>query len=113
MHEYLKYCFGYVAGEYFEDISSGEYKEGVLCIDLCNIPFAENSFDLVISEDVFEPIVDYKKAFREIYRVLKNGGKHIFAIPLHEGRKTISRLDNRNKVCYGDPIRPNAILLRY
>lgn len=105
IHEKLKACPGYVASEYFDGIDSGAYQNGVLCVNLCNIPFDDNYFDIVISEDVFEHIRDYKSAFDEVRRVLKKGGKHLFTIPLHEGRKTISRIGNPNKIYHGDPIR--------
>lgn len=107
IHEYLKFYPGYRFSEYFKDVESGCYKNGVLCVDLCNIPFRNKSLDFIISEDIFEHISDYEKAFVEIYRVLKDNGKHIFTVPLHENKLTISRLNNENKVYHGDPIRPN------
>ncbi len=101
----LHFLPGYIASEYFDDIPNGGYKDSVLCLDLMNIPLADESLDLVISEDVIEHIVDYRKAFAEINRVLVSGGYHIFTVPLHEGKKTVSRLKNPHKVFHGDPIR--------
>ena len=51
------------------------------------------------------------KAFSEINRVLVTGGYHIFTIPLHEGRKTVSRAGNARKVYHGDPIRESGSLV--
>lgn len=38
------------------------------------IPFSENSFDLVYSSSVFEHTQNTEECFEEIYRVLKRGG---------------------------------------
>lgn len=45
------------------------------------IPFENNFFDLVVSEWVLEHLPDPVKAFHEIYRVLKPGGKVVFLTP--------------------------------
>ena len=44
--------------------------------------FADESFDLFITQDVMEHIFDPAKAFQEIARILKPGGAHIFTVPL-------------------------------
>lgn len=105
IHEYLKFYPEYISGEYLNGVKSGQYKEGILCIDLQNIPLRDNSVDLVVSEDVFEHVEDYEEAFREVYRVLKPGGRHIFTVPIHENRATKSRIGNDKEVFHGDPIR--------
>jgi SAM-dependent methyltransferase len=73
----------------------------------------DNSLDLVITEDVFEHIPDWKRAFGEVHRVLKPGGCHIFSIPYFFGRKTreLFRWEDGKAVLeepveyHGDPIR--------
>lgn len=105
IHEALKELPNYTCCEYFDGIPSGEYQEGVLCVDLCNIPFPVDTFDIVITEDVFEHIACYEKAMEEILRVLKVGGCHIFTVPLHENKKTESRVGKR-PVYHDDPVRP-------
>src|SRR5690606_2256764 len=51
--------------------------------------FLENSFDLFITQDVMEHIFDPEKAFKEIARVLKPGGAHVFTVPLiNKGNKS-------------------------
>lgn len=49
--------------------------------DACHLPYHNNSFDIVVSFDVFEHISNDSKAISEIYRVLKDQGKLIFTVP--------------------------------
>ena len=49
--------------------------------DICDLPFEENSFDVVFCNHVLEHIVDDAKAMSELYRVLKPGGLGVFQIP--------------------------------
>lgn len=44
-----------------------------------DLPFAESSFDVVISNGVINLSPDKQHLFREIYRVLKSGGRLQFA----------------------------------
>lgn len=97
IHNALQKMDNYIGTEYMAGIESGKIMWGgvgggdVLCMDLQNIPFTANSFDLVISEEVMEHIEDYNKAIDEVYRVLRPEGFYIFTIPLMEGRQTQSR----------------------
>ncbi len=110
IHNVLKNLENYTCCEFFEKVPVGEYYEGVLCVDLCNIPFEDNFFDIIITEDVFEHIRGYEAAFKEIYRVLKPNGAHVFTVPIHDGRKTIDR-EGRNKIYHGDPINEEGCLV--
>lgn len=49
--------------------------------DICNLPFQDNSYDLILCNHVLEHIPDDTKAMKELYRVLKPGGMGIFQIP--------------------------------
>lgn len=49
--------------------------------DICDLPFEENTFDVVFCNHVLEHIEDDKKAMSELYRVLKPKGMGIFQIP--------------------------------
>lgn len=51
-------------------------------IDVTDIPFPENSFDIVICLHVLEHIVDDAKAMAEICRVLKAGGWALVQVPI-------------------------------
>jgi SAM-dependent methyltransferase len=45
------------------------------------LPFDDNTFDLIISDQVFEHVQDQVTAFRELYRVTKPGGYQFHIIP--------------------------------
>jgi len=49
--------------------------------DILNLPFDNDSFDVVFCNHVLEHIVDDNKAMQELYRVLKPNGMGIFQIP--------------------------------
>jgi len=46
-----------------------------------HLPFPDNQFDFVISDQVFEHVLDQDLAFKEIFRVLKPGGVSLHSIP--------------------------------
>ncbi len=56
--------------------------------DICNLPFADNSFDVILCNHVLEHIPDDKKAMQELFRVLRPKGWGIFQIPQDLQRKT-------------------------
>jgi SAM-dependent methyltransferase len=49
--------------------------------DICNLPFEDNSYDIILCNHVLEHIPDDTKAMQELFRVLKPGGYGIFQIP--------------------------------
>jgi SAM-dependent methyltransferase len=49
--------------------------------DICNLPFKDNEFDIILCNHVLEHIPDDTKAMQELYRVMKVGGMGIFQIP--------------------------------
>lgn len=49
--------------------------------DICNLPFKDNTFDVIFCNHVLEHIPDDKKAMNELYRILKPGGWGIFQVP--------------------------------
>ncbi len=82
-----------VCTEYFDDVPPGTSRDGVLCQDLQALTFDDNAFDLVISEDVFEHIPDYRAAFAEVHRVLKPGGCHVFTVPYYPEAPTAAMFE--------------------
>ena len=114
-------CFARVWGkqphitysECFDDCERGEWRDGVLCQDVERLTFGDSTFDLVISEDVFEHVSDYRRGFWEVRRVLKPGGYHVFSVPVGFTHPTLSRFevsDGRQVPVlpvehHGDPLR--------
>ncbi|MCE5268093.1 MAG: class I SAM-dependent methyltransferase [Planctomycetaceae bacterium] len=50
--------------------------------DICRLSFADEAFDLVLTQDVFEHVADYRRAFAECCRVLNSKhGRLLFTIP--------------------------------
>ncbi len=56
--------------------------------DICDLPFEDDSFDMIFCNHVLEHISDDKKAMQELYRVLKKGGLAILQIPQDYARET-------------------------
>ncbi|WP_172443359.1 class I SAM-dependent methyltransferase [Nonlabens agnitus] len=54
--------------------------------DICNLPFEDNAFDMILCNHVLEHIPYDATAMKELYRVLKSGGKAIFQVPLENDR---------------------------
>jgi predicted SAM-dependent methyltransferase len=49
--------------------------------DICDLPFDDNSYDIIFCNHVLEHIPDDTKAMQELFRVLKKGGMAILQIP--------------------------------
>jgi SAM-dependent methyltransferase len=56
--------------------------------DICNLPFKDNEFDIILCNHVLEHIPDDTKAMEELYRILKPGGFGVFQIPQDLNRET-------------------------
>ncbi len=56
--------------------------------DICNLPFEDNSFDVIFCNHVLEHIPDDTKAMQELYRIMKPGGWGVFQIPQDLNRAT-------------------------
>lgn len=50
--------------------------------DIQNLPFEDNSFDVIFCNHVLEHVDDDKKALRELFRIMKPGGWGIFQVPI-------------------------------
>ena len=56
--------------------------------DITDLPFEENTFDIIFCNHVLEHIQDDTKAMKELYRVMKKGGMGVFQIPQDINRET-------------------------
>ncbi len=72
----------YVCGDLFTEGYS--YPQHVRNINILNIPFIENTFDLIICNHLLEHIPNDIDAMSEIFRVLKTGGTAILQVPISE-----------------------------
>jgi SAM-dependent methyltransferase len=82
-----RYCDSYSHSQFLSDAEYGETIDGVRCENLEQLTFPSNAFDIFITQDVFEHIFNPDIAAKEITRVLKPGGMHIFTAPKHKGIK--------------------------
>ena len=92
-----------VGSEFFgAEYQSGEYVNGILHEDAASLSFPDESFDLVISNDVFEHVYDYERAFREACRVLKKRGKLIFTVPFNanNSKTELRTVSDEGKISY-------------
>mgnify|MGYP001407298395 FL=1 len=56
-------------------------------MDVHDIPFNDNEFDVVICNHVLEHVKDDKKVMKEFYRVMNKGGWGIFQVPIDKNNK--------------------------
>lgn len=70
----------YIGGDLFTE--GYTYPEFVQNMDITDIPFPENYFDLIICNHVLEHIPDDGKAIKELYRVLKPKGLAVLQVPI-------------------------------
>lgn len=88
-----KECKHYTASQYDPDLGFGNThpSQGYRSENLEQQTFSDESFDIVVSQDVLEHIFDAEAAFRDIHRTLKPGGAHIFTTPLVNKEKPTQR----------------------
>jgi SAM-dependent methyltransferase len=115
-------CLNYQTSQFFEGFPLGKvHSSGWRNEDLENQTFADESFDLVVTQDVMEHIFHPDKAFAEIARTLKPGGSHIFTVPIVNKERPSSiraTLEENGKIEYlqeaqyhGNPVNPKGSLV--
>jgi SAM-dependent methyltransferase len=112
-------CENYTSAHYFQDVPQGECKGDVRCENLEEMTFDDDSFDLIITQDVLEHVLNPEKAFAEISRILKPGGAHVFTVPYYYWQETIVRAVDtlqgiafkKEKLYHGNPIDKNGSLV--
>lgn len=72
----------YTGSEFHPDVPRGQMVGPYRCEDLEAQTFPDESFDIVITLDVFEHIFNPGGAHKEIWRTLKPGGVHICTFPI-------------------------------
>ena len=84
-------CVRCLQTHWFPDVPPGSVKNGYRSEDLEHQSFPDASFDLVITQDVFEHVLDPASAFTEVARTLKHGGAHVFTVPWYHWKQTFVR----------------------
>jgi SAM-dependent methyltransferase len=127
-HDLLRAHFAGSVHEYFgtgyfgQQHVPGELVGGIRHEDLQHCSFADDSIDFVLTSDVLEHVPDPYRAHREIHRVLRPGGSHIFTVPFHEGQaasdQTRARLREDGSIehlvaplFHHDPLSPSGALV--
>ena len=112
----------FVYSEYFgPQYQSGAVINGIRHEDLQRTSFADETFDLIITLEVFEHIPDALIAEKEVIRVLKKKGIYCFTVPFipyHEHDQVRAELDENGNLkhllepaYHGDPLRPEEGIL--
>lgn len=107
--------------EYFDDVPPGSQANGVQCQDVQRLTYASSSFDVCTSTEVLEHVPDDARAFAELHRVLRPGGRLVFSVPLSPATKTVERAVRNDGVVHhllppeyhGDKLRGQARVLAY
>lgn len=90
---------------------------------ITRLSFASSSLDLIVHNDVLEHVFEYRKAFDELYRVLKKEGRLIFTCPflfMLDRELQRARILEDGSIeflmdpeYHGDPVRPEGALTFY
>lgn len=81
---FAKECVQYTASFFFEELPLGVHRGGYDNQNLECLTFDAEHFDVFITQDVLEHVFRPELAIREIMRVLRTGGIHIFTAPKHK-----------------------------
>ena len=122
--EKLREAAGYEASQYFPSLPPGERTPpGWINQNAENLTYAGDTFDLVVTQDVFEHIFDIDAALREIGRTLRSGGAHVFTTPLvNKARPTECRASrapdgsirhHAEPEYHGNPVDPDGSLVTW
>ncbi len=101
-------------------VPRGVEKDGVRNEDVTALTFDDDTFDVVITNDVLEHVPRFDKAYRELFRVLAPGGTLLVTVPFiaaqydHLLRAVVNPSGEVEHLLppdyHGDPIRPEGVL---
>jgi SAM-dependent methyltransferase len=102
------------------EFEGGVFYDGIRHEDVMNLTLAPESVDLIVSNDVFEHIPDFRKGLEECVRVLRVNGTMLLTIPFYtshdcsEVRATFH--ENKLKLIkspqyHGNPLSPDGSLV--
>ena len=88
-HSFLKKnCSVFHCSEFIPGHKSGEWIDGIRNEDVQQLSFADDSLDIITSNQVFEHVPDDLAAYRECWRTLRPGGTLSFTVPLHDAGRS-------------------------
>jgi SAM-dependent methyltransferase len=105
---------------YLPDVPGGQTRDGMRSEDLENLTFDDESFDVVVTQDVLEHVLRPNRALAEIARVLRPNGLHIFTVPYTPTALTAARAKPgpdgdvvflAPPEYHGDPLDPAGVLV--
>jgi SAM-dependent methyltransferase len=106
----------YLGTEYLPGETARDKYFPVQHMDLQDIDFSDNSFDVFVSGDVFKHIPDLDKALREIHRILKPGAIIVSSFlfdPHREATKVLVSMSEGGEIIHhmkpeyhGNPVAP-------
>jgi len=82
-------------------LSVDRFKNSDIVCDITNIKLPNDSVEIVLCCHTLEHVLDYKKGFSELYRILKPGGRGIIAVPQTESLKDSRQLKTETFYGYG------------
>jgi len=65
------------------EIKSGTVKNGIRHENAETMSFADNSFNIVVSNDVLEHVNNPQQSLKEVHRILRPGGSLFMTVPFH------------------------------
>lgn len=108
-----------ICGEYLPSKEDKKKFSNVKHLDLTNIDFPEEHFDICISQDVLEHIPNLQQALKESYRVLKSNGIMLATFPfISQYEHTVKAILNKKKEIvylskpeyHGDPVHGGCLV---
>ena len=83
----------------FELLRHGKGKyESLICADLCDLPFEDNSFDTVLSSEVIAHIPNRETMIMEVHRVLNDKGLFVLSTPNRDEIEFIRHIGRINRM---------------
>lgn len=110
LHEALLALPGLASSDYSPGVNPGEVIDGVRSEDLTRLTYSDASFDLVVTSESLEHVPDLGVALREIRRVLKPGGRHLFTVPWLPG---IALTFSRMSLASDGSVIPHTVEIRH
>jgi len=102
-HFVARWSTQYTFSHYIEHAAEGSIINGIRSENLEALTFRDNSFNLIITQDVLEHVFHPDRAMREIMRVLIPGGAHVFTTPKHSAIRNSYRrsaVDTKGNIEY-------------